>query len=457
MCIWVLCSRITSQVDDHLCSWQWYHHIDFGDGHHYYQRQQHHYDDHICISGSVTTTSSAITSAVSGNATITTSAVNGTTTSTSTNGTVISLPSITSTSVATTNLTTSHVLTSTPSVDSQFTFVTGTSLAVASTPSESTLTTTATDPDTPSTTFTLQPSSASPSQAALPSDLPNQIFPAAGSHPGDPDLDGYTQISLLFDAALNWEFVLTNPNSSAQIFAWMSPILQASLDLTAEQVKTYQLHVYVPADYTGPSDVDLLQTMYLGWIPTGAVDTLAQQLKVTSSAFYTALNSPYSDLAKHVVSSFPVENAPGSTDGSSGSNDSGSGHASSGSSSSKTREDAIIGVVTSLGAITLLILAFLVYRAIKQRRELAHRRLSDPHQTEFIGAPPEEDHEFDRDSVGGQRRRSFYYAADSLRGLGDHGAAAASGAAAEDPFNPSMRERRPVIGTPILRDNTMNW
>ena len=219
---------------------------------------------------------------------------------------------------------------------------------------------------------------------------------------------------------------------------------------TADQVKTYQLHVYIPADYKGPNDVNLLQTEFLAWIPQGSVDMLAQQLKVTSSAFYTALGTPYSDLASHVVSSFPVENANGSSGNTSG-NTSGNVTASA-SSSSKTRENAIIGVVTSLGAITLLILAFLVYRAIKQRRELAHRRLSDPQQNDFIGAPPD-NHEFDRDSVGGQRRRSFYYAADSLRGFADHSAAGPS----EDPFNPGMRERRPVIGTPILRDNTMNW
>ena len=210
--------------------------------------------------------------------------------------------------------------------------------------------------------------------------------------------------------------------------------------------------MYIPSDYTGPSDVNLLQTEFLAWIPKDAVDTLAQQLKVTSSAFYTALGAPYSDLASHVVSSFPVE----TTSGSDGSGTGNTGSSSVGTSaSSKTRENAIIGVVTSLGAITLLILAFLVYRAIKQRRELAHRRLSDPHQNDFIGAPPD-NHEFDRDSVGGQRRRSFYYAADSLRGFAEHSAPVPS-AAAEDPFNPGMRERRPVIGTPILRDNTMNW
>ncbi len=220
----------------------------------------------------------------------------------------------------------------------------------------------------------------------------------------------------------------------------------------ADQVKTYQLHVYAPDDYTGPNDVSLLQTEFLAWIPTPSVDILAQQLKVTSSAFYTALGAPYSDLASHIVSSFPVESVNANGSDGTGSGSTGSGASVSASSSSKTRENAIIGVVTSLGAITLLILAFLVYRAIKQRRELAHRRLSDPHQNEFIGAPPD-DHEFDRDSVGGQRRRSFYYAADSLRGFADHSPAGA----AEDPFNPGMRERRPVIGTPILRDNTMNW
>ena len=193
--------------------------------------------------------------------------------------------------------------------------------------------------------------------------------------------------------------------------------------------------------------------MYTGFIQSDLVDVLAQQLKVQTSTFYTGLQSPYKDLAAHVVSSFPVTSVTGSGDTSSSGTGS-SGSSSSASSSSKTREDAIIGVVTSLGAITLLILAFLVYRAIKQRRELAHRRLSDPHQ-EFIGAPPE-DHEFDRDSIGGQRRRSFYYAADSLRGLGEQ---AQHSPSQEDPFNPQagMRERRPVIGTPILRDNTMNW
>ncbi|EIW59610.1 uncharacterized protein TRAVEDRAFT_121219, partial [Trametes versicolor FP-101664 SS1] len=398
----------------------------------------------------------------SGNDTTTFSASGNATTTTASNGTVISFPSITSASMNFTSLSTSTIpLTSTPSVNSEFTFVTQSSLFIAPT-SSSTPTTTATDPDTPVTTLSISPVSSQaadtkPTAPALPTNLPLQIFPAEGSHPGDPDLSNYSLISILFDSALNWKFVAQNSTSSSQIFAWMSPILQTALNLTQSQIKTYELKVYAPSDYTGPDDIALLQTMWLGWIPGQTVDDLAQQLKVTSSLFYTALPSPYKDLAEHVVSSFPVTNAPGSTSTDTNSGGS-SGASSSASSSSKTREDAIIGVVSSLGAIALLILAFLVFRAVKQRRELAHRRLSDaPGQNEFIGAPPEEDHEFDRDSVGGQRRRSFYYAADSLRGAEPQAPVQQVPAYSEDPFNPTMRERRPPIGAPILRDNTMNW
>lgn len=166
---------------------------------------------------------------------ITTSGFNETTTAS--NGTVISFPSITSASMNFTSLSTSTIpLTSTPSVNSEFTFVTQSSLFVAPT-SSATPTTTVTDPDTPVTTFTFssassQAADSKPTQAALPTNLPLQIFPAEGSHPGDPDLSNYSLISILFDSALNWKFVAQNSTSSSQIFAWMSPILQTSLGLT---------------------------------------------------------------------------------------------------------------------------------------------------------------------------------------------------------------------------------
>lgn len=206
----------------------------------------------------------------------------------------------------------------------------------------------------------------------------------------------------------------------------------------------------------------MLQTEYLAYISSSMVDTLANQLLVKTSPFYQ-IAPPYNQLSAHVLSTFPVAGASdnsGSSSGTDGSNNS----ASSGSSSNKTRENAIIGVISSLGAITLLVLAFLAIRAFKQRRALAHRRLSDPPQdpNAFVGARPD-NQEFDRDTLGDQRRRSFYYAEDSLRvheGSTDVGAAAAANFD-QRTTDLGMRERRPVnaamISTPVLRDNTMNW
>ncbi|EKM49699.1 uncharacterized protein PHACADRAFT_201388 [Phanerochaete carnosa HHB-10118-sp] len=288
---------------------------------------------------------------------------------------------------------------------------------------------------------------ASPSQAALPANLPSLIYPPGG--PGTNPGPGFTLISLLFDEELPWNLVATSSDSATQIFAWTPLILAAGLNVSESQVLTYALQVYVPSSYQSTQDADELGTIFLAYIPTGQVDTLAQQLLVKTSALYNALGPPYNTLAAHFVATFPVGSTPPSDSTNPQSNNDTSSGSSGASNSSKTREDAIIGVVSSLGAITLIVLAFLGVRAVKQRRALAHRRLAEPSgeaENEYAGARPE-GQEFDRDSVGGQRRRSFYYAEDSLR--------------VHEVSEQVMRERRPVnaemIGAPVLRDNTMDW
>ena len=224
---------------------------------------------------------------------------------------------------------------------------------------------------------------------------------------------------------------------------------------TASQVKTYALEVYVPSTYHGTNDMSQLGTMWLGFIPTNLTDTLAAEIKATQSAFYTGVpNAVARQLASLVNSGFNLNSVPPPATGGSGSSS-----ISSGSNNSKSRQDAIIGVVTALGAIALLVLAFLGYRSFKRRRELAHRRLSDPVQAnQFVGARPE-GREFDQDSVGGARRRSFYYAEDSLRGF--QGERQEEGHL-DSRANPAgMSQRRPVvpaaISAPILRESSMNW
>ncbi|KAJ6620704.1 hypothetical protein B0H10DRAFT_2163371 [Mycena sp. CBHHK59/15] len=199
--------------------------------------------------------------------------------------------------------------------------------------------------------------------------------------------------------------------------------------------------------------------MFLAYLPATTLDELQLQLKSKNSLFYTGVDVPVaSQLASHIVSAFALNSVAdprkSSSSGSGSANDQAQGAT---SSENKTRQDAIIGVVTSLGVIAVLVLVFLAYRAFKRRAELAHHRLSDGPDMLAQGARPD-GREFDQDSIGGQRRRSFYFAEDSLRGF--------QGERPEETqydsrTSPNMMQRRNVmpaaISAPILQQSSMNW
>ncbi|KAJ8691130.1 hypothetical protein PTI98_010727 [Pleurotus ostreatus] len=362
------------------------------------------------------------------------------------------------------------------SIDSELSgILTQTALVFASL-STSTELPTLTDPDQATTTVTPVQQSAqadvAPTAAPLPTGMPARIYPRNGTDPTTEDLGDYSLISILFTPELNWEFVATNPLSPSQIFGYFPVILQTALVLPPDQVKTWVLQVYASSDYKGPRDASKLRTMWLGYIPRDEVDNLAAQIKAPQSKFYTGIADPVAkDLARRVDSGFAI-NSVSQTDPGTGGGLGGPGNASSSSASSsdKARQDAIIGVVSTLGAIALIVLAYLVYRSIKRRNELKHRRLSDVPAEDMAGYRPD-GRDFDQDSVGGARRRSFYFAEDSLRGyqdqrIDDGGMSAAAGqgygyggAAVAGPSQ--MTQRRQVmpaaISAPILRENTMNW
>ncbi|KAF7297658.1 hypothetical protein MKEN_01389000 [Mycena kentingensis (nom. inval.)] len=346
----------------------------------------------------------------------------------------------------------------TPSVPADLTFIlTESSLALGSAAATTTLS--VSDPDAPTTTISFTATAQTAlTTAPLPTDLPMRIYPPSGAI-SDPGTD-YAFVSLLYDNFLGWKFVCTNSVSSTQIFALMPLILATALNTPVETIKTFGLQVRAPDSYTGVDDADKLQTMFLAWIPKDLVDPLALQLKARNSLFYNGMegNPVATELATHIVSAFALNSVAAPKTGGSGSgsdSDSSTNELSSSSSSSKTRQDAIIGVVTALGAIALIVLLFLAYRAFKRRAELAHRRLSDAPD---VGIPPT-GRDFDQDSVGGQRRRSFYFAEDSLRGFGSE--AASDGAYSPQPGQQGMTQRRNVmpaaISAPILQQSSMNW
>jgi hypothetical protein len=394
-------------------------------------------------------------------------------------------------------------------VTSDLSFVlTETSLALASLASTGSAAGTLTDPD--AATTTVSPVASPPPAAAttlaaqaLPAGIPSRIYPPAQLDLKQ-DFSGYTLISILFNQELNWPFVVNSPIASSQIFAFVPPLVYTALGVScmfvqlcrralhllifpslADQVKTWVLQVYVPTTYTSPADQINLGTMWLGYIPSDLVDTLASLIKAKQSKFYTGVPIPAAqDLAERVNSGFSLRSvANPNTDG----GGSGSGHGGTtsggGSKGNAARQDAIIGVVSAFGAIALLVLVFLVYHSIKRKKELAHRRLSDRASGadvqvggggRAVGVRPE-GREFDEDSVGGARRRSFYYAEDSLRGYQGEikeeqmvqaqqegvGGVATRMRTSSPQSAATISQRKAVvpaaISAPILRESSMNW
>ncbi|KAH8979904.1 hypothetical protein EDB92DRAFT_1820751 [Lactarius akahatsu] len=353
----------------------------------------------------------------------------------------------------------------TPSPQGQLSYVTQASLLGTPVPTSSPVT--LSDPDAVPPTLTIVSASNLPSTTTpvlLPSNLPARIYPPTQVDPNS--LSGFSLVSILFDQFLSWSFVAQNTQSQGQLFLWLPTIIQSALGLPSEQVKTFALQVFLPATYSGPADVDMLQTTFLLYIPSGQVPVLANQIKVISSPFYTSLGEPYKTLASHVNPAYSLTSVqdPNAVPG--------TGTTSSvNSSGNKSRTDAIIGVASALGGLALVVLGVLIYRSVKRSRDLSHRRLSDPNAPN-VPYPDRTGRDFDQDSVGGQRRRSFYFAEDSLRGQQavqqtavpvtqpQHEASQVEYSYRTSPDG--VRERRaPVvtgaISAPILTQSSLNW
>jgi hypothetical protein len=116
-------------------------------------------------------------------------------------------------------------------VESGFSFLTQSTLIVASV--APTAVVPLTDPDQATTTLSIPNAGATDAltEAALPTGIPSRIVPQDGI-PDGTDLTGLTLISILFDSQLNWPFVASHQDSSSQIFAFFPQVLQTALGLS---------------------------------------------------------------------------------------------------------------------------------------------------------------------------------------------------------------------------------
>ena len=121
--------------------------------------------------------------------------------------------------------------------------------------------------------------------------------------------------------------------------------------MTVSDVHDYDLTVYEPTDYQGPADIQMLGTIYQAYIPEVDVSPLASLISDRQSVFYTGQsNTMATELAACVDPTFQLNAISGPAAG-------GTSTSQTSSSGSHVRQDAIIGVVSSLGAIAIIIVA----------------------------------------------------------------------------------------------------
>ncbi|KAF8584723.1 hypothetical protein K439DRAFT_1345301, partial [Ramaria rubella] len=343
---------------------------------------------------------------------------------------------------------------STTQMDSQFSFLSQTSSLVVASTSTLTPSDTLTDPDAPTST-TIVPIPVGTSQAAtpkvpqIPSNLPTRIFsPNSVNATSDAsELTDKTLISLLFQSQLNWLFINSSSQSVGQIFAFMPQVLMTALSINDSDVLTYALQVQIPQGWSG--DLTALGTMYLAYIPSDQINQLSALLRATNSKFYNQ-SGIAGQLANLVVPSFSLVSV---TPGSASTTGSGSGSSAS-SSGSKTRTDAIIGVCAAVGGIAALVGIWWVVRYIQRKQAAKHRRLSnlsDPNMSNGVYGTQHDD-----------RRTSFFYAEDELRGGYVQQAPTSFTQptvrqAAEGSMQQRIVPQHAPISAPVLQQNSLNW
>jgi len=115
-----------------------------------------------------------------------------------------------------------------------------------------------------------------------------------------------TLIQIGFLCPLNYDFVVANSKSSAQIFAWLQPGLADGLGLQNDQVL---IHTLVPLNTA--AKMNCITTLALTYIPTSLVQTLRLDLNIPTSPIYNNGDASIASLMNLINPAIPL--MPGST------------------------------------------------------------------------------------------------------------------------------------------------
>lgn len=205
--------------------------------------------------------------------------------------------------------------------------------------------------------------------APFPSEWPSVIVPTNSQMLSAQTVpQNQTLISILFTEQMGWAWICSEPDASAQIFAFMPSLIGNAINITTNDVLTDKLVAYQPEDYNGSTGTIL--SVYLGYIPSSYVDALSAAIKAPNSAFYTKQSGIPLQLSKVVNPTLPIT-AYAAQGVSNKAVDVSSNSASSDgndSASSDKKKTIIIAVVTSIGVFALALLAFFAIKAARKNK-----------------------------------------------------------------------------------------
>jgi hypothetical protein len=129
--------------------------------------------------------------------------------------------------------------------------------------------------------------------------VPQVISPPTGPAPGAPP--GSTQIQIGFLFPLNYQFVVSNAVSSAQIYEWLPRGVAHGLGIKESDVVIQSL---VPLDTT--ERLGYVTTIAMGYIPGSLFNTLNLDLHIPTSALYQNPDESVNTLMNYIDPSIPL-------------------------------------------------------------------------------------------------------------------------------------------------------
>ena len=236
-----------------------------------------------------------------------------------------------------------------------------------------------------------------PSSAAsgVPSNLPKVITPQNGTVE-QPEGASLVQIGFLFP--LNYDFVVNNPMSSAQVFQLVPQGIADGLGISSDQVV---MHSLIPLDTVG--NLGYITTAALAYIPSNMVTTLGLDLHIPASAIYNNADPSINTIMNYINPAIPLTPgsnlagaaASGTGSGSQATSTSSNGQSGVFSTSSQNTNSSVkattagvaVGAVGAAAAYGVAM--FFIARRYKRRKQ-AHRRsssLTNPSQMRQVGSP----------------------------------------------------------------------